>query len=870
MAYNLTGPTPDFDIVLRDESGNEVGFKVVGSKGEHDSTAIQMPPVERSSLKTSQGNQSYSDLEPPYTVLAQSDWSGGRGAKTYEEDVTRFYDSQRCNTGRAYKIFLGGREKYGSGLRASDRSLPGSMRMLPLAGDQGRLAVKFQASSSYTVDQIGLWVSAYGSPSGNLTVRLRSDSAGSPGTVRATATITYADLNTLMVSELFYFSASYAITSASSYWVEVYADTSDLAGGTYWKVGVKEAAGTTKESVSGSSWSASAYDLYYSVMDGVSESNVIHFEYLGAQYFVTQPDDGSASKLYKNGVHRQAISNAGALDKVKVSGSPGWSVDRFAGCVVKIIDGAGLNEKQAWRTITSNSADELTVEPDWLLTHDATTSILILGEDVWSEVTGTNLTKPVTDVAVTETDVVYLAQGEEAVIQQMREVNLSGTWTFQMSNTTVKAVFLETYYEGDDQKILRSNGNTTVGKCPVVEWNSLLAFPTGIEVGSKWDRITGLVRYVDSSEAEQVWIWKQSGPWVWDGASPVRSEREEFRMVASDVLGRVAQKSDVYLFFSVMNTVWRFYDPSFDDIGPMASEYVPDNSRGVISAIVAYPGRTLISINAVDGYSSVLENTGGGSWHEVYRAPKGEAIIGMAFQVVPGTGVDKLWIHQSVDMVYIPYPSNAFDPKQDASYTYAHEGMVELSPMFAGLMDAWKYWKTLKLQMEGLVADTTWIEADYRLDDGEWKTMAGVYTTMPMQERDFGVTDDAGRAYGVSSKKFQLRLRLITLDETQSPLVTAVVIEAVTVAKPKYTYTFATVIDTRDLNGKPDESLTPTGKVELLKTWAGTAQSLWMSSVVPLFDGVAVFLAPMPIRNMTISEKEQEWTYALTITLQEA
>jgi hypothetical protein len=900
MGIQADGARPDHDVVLTDDNGLQVGLKVVNGSGSHDPTAIVASSVERSSLKTSSGNQSYSDLEPPYTVLAQSDWSGGRGSQTYEDDVTRFYDSCRVNTGRPFSIILNGRETYGTGVRSANTHLPGSMRMLALAGDQERLAVRFAADGSYTAAKIGLWVAAYGNPAGTLTVRLCADHASGtkPGTVLQTVTITYADLDTASLSEMFLFDPSnQALTNGVYYWIEVYATTSDVAAGTYWKVGVSDTASATYQSADdGTNWSLSAYSLYYRVMDTTSGVGGKFFTYKRAKYFVTYPTDGSASKIYKNGRHGACISNTGTLNKLKAGGSPGWTTNQFVGCVVLLLEGPGITEKQAWRVVTANDSNTLTVDTNWLIDHTTATSFVILGEAAWVELAWHSLTKPATGVVVTDADVMYIAQGEDAVIQQGREYNNAGTWTTQMGVTTVKGVHLETYYSGADQKIVRTNGDNTISEATApAGYGGATTFGTAQDVGSPYEKITGLTRYVDATEAETIWVWKESGPWIWNGTEVTSNIREEMRAVGSEVMGRVSAKSDVYMFFSVMNTVWRFYDPTFDDIGPMLDGGLPANRSGVVSAIYAYPGRTLVAFDAGDsGYSTVMEYTGGRSWHEVYRAPKGERITAMDFQSIPGTSPDRMWIRQGADFVWIPFPSNAFDPKQDTLYPFTHEGMVQLASMYAGLIDAYKYWKKIKFQMRDLVADTCWVEADYRLDDGDWVTMPDVFEETPLQEQEFTVTDSESRRFGVSSRKIDLRVRLVTVDQYESPVVTAMVVNAVTVAEPKYTYTFGATVEDKDLNGKPDPTLTSdqknalvalgvvdsvgevgdtmdtTQKMELLRAWSGRAQSLWMNASVPLYDGRPVFLAPLPMRSLTVSEDEGKYTYSTTITLQEA
>ncbi len=132
----------------------------------------------------------------------------------------------------------------------------------------------------------------------------------------------------------------------------------------------------------------------------------------------------------------------------------------------------------------------------------------------------------------------------------------------------------------------------------------------------------------------------------------------EMSAIASYKNGRASAVQGSYLYFSVQNTVWRFYNPEFSDVGPTADNGLPENRQGPITGFVAYPGRTLSCIDAgASGYSSVMISTGGATWHESYRAPLGERIFAIGFQVIPGTQPDWLWVRQGADIVGVPYPS---------------------------------------------------------------------------------------------------------------------------------------------------------------------------------------------------------------------
>jgi hypothetical protein len=264
------------------------------------------------------------------------------------------------------------------------------------------------------------------------------------------------------------------------------------------------------------------------------------------------------------------------------------------------------------------------------------------------------------------------------------------------------------------------------------------------------------------------------------------------------------------------------------------------------------------------GYSSVLENTGGTSWHEIYRAPYGERIFCIGFQVIPGSSPDRLWIRQGSDMVWMPFPSDTFDPYQDAAYPFAHEGVLTFAGMYAGLMDAWKNWHAIKTHAENLVEDVTWLEADYRLDDeADWHVFPDKFEEIPIATVEFGST------FGASSKKLNLRIRFYSTDQTTSPKLLAVIVEAVTVTAPKYAFSFPVKVSVKDLLGNPAE-LEPYKQVQKLDEWSGTARPLLFGSNNPLYDGLKVFLQPLPAGPIDTAQLVGESDYITSVVIQEA
>lgn len=118
---------PTHHVILTDKEGNRLGLISVGNNGRPDDKAMNRNPIDRTAMKTTQGNSKYSDFEFPYTPIPQDTFTGGRGQDEFERNVTRYRDSFRMNTRREGKAFLGAQESYGTGVRTADavESFPG-------------------------------------------------------------------------------------------------------------------------------------------------------------------------------------------------------------------------------------------------------------------------------------------------------------------------------------------------------------------------------------------------------------------------------------------------------------------------------------------------------------------------------------------------------------------------------------------------------------------------------------------------------------------------------------------------------------------------------------------------------------------------
>ena len=873
ISVDPANPDSTHHVLLTDGEKAVGLIAVQGGSMQPDPLQIGRSPVDRNPLKTTSGNSSYADFNYPYSVIAQGGWVGGRGNDQFEKDATRFADSYRVNTERDGKAFLGGREQYGTGLQQGhkERAMAGSMTMTALIEDRRAIARLFISPASFTTYKAGAWLRRAGTP-GDLTIAIYSSSVGVIGSLLASATVTAADFPDTL-SEFWQVELAQALVSGLDYYFVVYAAATDDSEN-HWEVGVDMVAGETIKSTNLTAWVSAGFNLYYSVVDNTVGADGHFFEYRGATYFVTRPSDGGAPKLLINGDRGAADSNAGQLDKL-IDATQDWDEDEWVGAAVVIVDGEGIAEYQPWRIIVSNTPTELTVDEDWQIEHDTTTEYVIVGKSKWNVITGHGLTKPVTDVMVSNKEVIYFAQGDDTNIRRARFYDNAGTFTAQYADDgTNKATYMVMVLDATDGwRIWKGNNssgnrNCSVAKASPENWGTDLTFDTAITVGLNDERMTGMETYVDGSQAEAAWVFTEGAPWYIQSGKVVRVPLREFKTVRNNKSGRASCVQNVYLFFNMGNSLERYFDGTLDDLGPNLGEGLPPNRQGQVTALLSYPGRVLAAIDAGDdGYSSVLAYNGAG-WHEQYRAPKGERIYALGYQPVPGGAPDRLWIRQGSDLVMIPFPSETFDPTQDDQYAFTHEGALVLSWMNAGLVDAWKYYRTIKTFAEGLAEDETWLEADYRLDQDEtWTPLDHEFTGVPMDEVKIG-------DHGVNGKRLQIRLRFNTTDQASTPVLRAAILAAVVVTPPKFAFTFPYHIkdEGRDLRGELDTQAAIT-VIRQLDEWAGTAKPLTMRCVNPLYDGIEVFLMPASLRSVESVQRVQvdgQWGFLGSVTVQEA
>jgi hypothetical protein len=843
---------------------NSLGLILCDSAGNVNPFAIARAPVPRTAMKTSSGNQKYSDFEPPWSPVAQEDWSGGRGMLDFDLDVTRYYDNWRANTLYG-KIFLGGQENYSTGYRNQNFRLAGSLRWIAmLPGNRKYLAVRFSPSEyDYTAYTIYLWLKRKGTPPTALNVVLCSDSDDNPGSTLQSATVTTTDI-TDTVSQLYKIAiTAQALNSESNYWIKVGVSTADSDN--YWAVGVYDDPysgypGTTKESEHDETWSNSAINLYFRITDADNTYQTKFFTYK-RQLYMIKNRTGDYPRIYINGDRGVADANTGALTTL-VDATKEWNTDEWAHSIVMLIGGPGSNEAKPWREIVSNTATTLTLDSAWLTTHTTNTEYVIVNSNKWTLVPGLNTTgggegiaSSVTDVLVVN-NICYFAEGDSNVIQRMRWYNNAGVATYELGDDgNHKATFMCTVRDATNgleiwiANNLDADSKISVAKSAVKEWGTNLVPGDAIPFLDDYGKITGICEYGPTTKL--LWIFREGSIFTLSGTKPDEIPLKEMHAAAEYTNGSVFLAHNVYLYFNFGNGLERYYNSLLDDVGPNRDDGLPSDRQGVISCMAGYPGKIFVGIDAgILGTSCVLGNAqdaaSGAGWNEIYRAPAvGQRILNMAFQPIPGEDIDKLWLAVGADIIWIPFPSGSTEPIHDTRYRYIHESTLTTGYIYVGLYDIYKFFHSLKIFAENLSATNgQWIEVDYQIDDDTaWTPVLENFDTSPMSEHK--LIED----YGVNGKRIRFRLRLQTSDNTKTPVVKGIVVENVSRVPIKYSFSFSYRNFDEDVNllGDP-EILTAEERQSLLDGWAMELTPLIMCSNNKQYDNKTVFIDPAQIQ----------------------
>lgn len=869
------------DLELTDGTTN-VGLILCNSKGipiqGGNPWTLRQSGSTRTSLQINSGDPDYSNYQLPYTPFTQKDWSGGRGNEDFEDDKTRYYDSEALDT-RMGDIILSG--------KPTEVTLPlNATAVEPITYDSTikkatatshRFASQFVASETAIFNSVTVAVK----PGTTCTVEIIADDTGEPSADPAdligSATIEvpaltlatsnyYAALggdapiginaigrgaNVVNANEvvLIGIPISGAYASGTTYWVVV---TSDVVG-----YNAKTGSAVLEED---GTWGSlySNHSLYFKI-ESVIQGIVRYFEYKGALYAAVTQDNGLQSSLFING-YRFTVAAGSSQSQIKLPGAMSLTVNELVGCTLQVVAGKCYSEHPNYRVITSNTTDTIVLESGFLNTPDTTTDIVILGRNLWTEIDTTGIANGITSICVAN-EQVYFAQGESFNIRKMREYNNSGTWTREFADEgTSKASFMASYpnHQGQE-KVWKFNnpvsGAPTAAYATPAAWGANMDFTTKptelaatttypIPIGDPRSKITGVVGYGDPIIPH---VLKEDEFGSISEGIYAKYPISELAQVKSAANGSVSIQFGVYLFFNVLDGWERFYQNRLDDIGPNRDEGLPETRRGTISAVVSYPGGMYLGIDAgASGYSSVMywNQTG---YHEVYRALYGERVRSLHVQTIPGKAVGRLWVGLSDTTFWIPVTLN---PRKQEDYRYASSGTLISSWFNGGFREINKFWKSIQLYGEDL-SPTEKVSIEYQTDvDDTWNALGIDFTIPPMQE----VLMDED--YSVYGKRWRYRITMVTGSDTITPRIKAITVPSVTRLPNNKAWSITVLADDAlvDRQGK-QQAMTAKELMEQLQNWADSASTpapITMRSPVAVFDNKRVFIEPPTIQPVEV------------------
>jgi len=173
-------------------------------------------------------------------------------------------------------------------------------------------------------------------------------------------------------------------------------------------------------------------------------------------------------------------------------------------------------------------------------------------------------------------------------------------------------------------------------------------------------------------------------------------------------------------------------------------------------------------------------------------------------------------------------------------------------------VDIEKIYNSLKVISRYVDGTTTWIEADYQIDnDDTWTPLPGIFDKSPSCEVSFS------EKIAVNGKRLRYRLRSQTKDASVTPEIRATVVEAIGRSTVKYAYAIKYRTSGVDLIGNKIDDIQ-----DQLDEWAAKLTPLVMRSVYTDYDNRLVFLNPIPTAPIkgTPDEEDSE-VYIGTITL---
>lgn len=438
--------------------------------GNFSWTGVTRAPLERNAMQTSNTSNQYSDLQRPWISIPQEDWGGGRGNAIFTKDTTRYSDGKRAQAAFQECIFNGPLDYYSDGAigRAVATNCPGSLYWEKVSGSKKYIAVKFTCGSVVYAGEVYIHLRRRGTPESALVV----DLVTSPDATSTLATHSFTTseiTDTLAEFKKFSFS-NIALTEGATYYVRVHSDSGTTED--YWEVGCRKGSdNNTTISSDGTSFSLINFEMYFRVAVHQNNYRCKFFTYEQLQFTVRQQGENGTPVLLMNGDIGKATS--GGNTTITDTGKS-WTANQWKGARIGLVYQTGSQDYvSCWKTISSNTATEITVDSAWTINPAANTTYIINDTPLWQTITGHGLTAHVTDVHVIN-GVVYFAQGDATSARVMRWYD--GAFQFK-ELTGIYATYFQSVRDSECMMLYRArndgiNHKRTVERSILLDWQA--------------------------------------------------------------------------------------------------------------------------------------------------------------------------------------------------------------------------------------------------------------------------------------------------------------------------------------------------------------------------------------------------------------
>jgi hypothetical protein len=173
----------------------------------------------------------------------------------------------------------------------------------------------------------------------------------------------------------------------------------------------------------------------------------------------------------------------------------------------------------------------------------------------------------------------------------------------------------------------------------------------------------------------------------------------------------------------------------------------------------------------------------------------------------------------------------------------------------AGFMDIPKFWKSVKLYTEDLVDEEQYITCEYQEDYGmlenctHWHEVVEVFNTSSFQE--VLLSND----YDVVARQIRFRFKLHTKDNTKTPVIKAIIVEALLRFPVRFSYSFNFRLEDSPSNytGDHDHTVRAEDVAATLDTWGNEPTVLTMRCNFSPFDNKRVVIEPTSLKPIELT-----------------